>query len=766
MPAAVDCPGMECWQALFRGALPPGERERWARHLESCPSCQERLDRTEELGEALRRPARRVGDPTLAAPDPAWSQFLERLRGVRSPVRVGPEEPPDLDFLRPADRPGLLGTLGPYEVREVIGQGGMGVVLKAFDPALHRLVAVKVLSPALAGSATARRRFTREAQAAAAVCHDHVVAVHGVSEADGLPYLVMQYVAGESLQDRLDRCGPLEPGEVVRIGLQTASALAAAHAQGLIHRDVKPANLLLEGGLARVKVTDFGLARMVADVGLTQAGVVAGTPEYMAPEQARGEQVDHRSDLFSLGGVLYACCTGLPPFRGPTALAVLRQVGDEAPTPVRSLNPGVPAWLEGLIARLMAKDPAQRLKGAAEVAALLERYLAHLRQPATVPAPKLPPAPADVCLGSATPRLRGAPARRVPQRLGLTALVVMTVLGLGWIAFGVPGDGGKPGEWQEVFSYDFRGRPVPAELTVVGDDGGQFVRTEPEGLRISLPGNREKPAGVALTAPFVIQGDMDITATFQILKAEEPDARASFGVGVMLRADKAESREWATLARLARPQGRQVVFWDRAVPGPDGRPRMEAGEEPATATSGRLRLKRTGTTLHYLWTPDTEGDQFQEVHQCEFGAEDLTGVQVAAATARQARALDVRLIDLRIRNGGLAPDGAAAFPQKVRSRRWLLTALTLGLVFTLVLGGWLYVQRRRGAKGSSRAAVEDGQARLNAADPSASLPCPGCGKKLRIKAELAGKQVKCPQCGAAFHVPGTAPSAPTPGRPG
>src|SRR5262249_34879124 len=145
-------------------------------------------------------------------------------------------------------------------------------VLKAYEPALHRLVAIKVLSPALAGSATARRRFIREAQAAAAVSHDHIVPVHGVHESAGLPYLVMQYIAGESLQDRLTRFGPLETAEIVRIGLQTAQGLAAAHAQGLIHRDIKPANILLEGeltpagaGVSRVKITDFGLARMLDD---------------------------------------------------------------------------------------------------------------------------------------------------------------------------------------------------------------------------------------------------------------------------------------------------------------------------------------------------------------------------------------------------------------------------------------------------------------------------------------------------------------------
>ena len=205
-------------------------------------------DRAEECGErpadswAGRSATRRPRPPTRP-----WRRSWNGCTRSKSLDRPAPLEPADLYFLHPADRPDLLGTLGEYEVQEVIGQGGMGVVLKAFEPALHRLVAIKVLAPALAGSATARRRFTREAQAAAAVCHEHVVAVHGVHEADGLPYLVMQYVAGESLQDRLDRTGPLEVVEVVRIGMQTAAGLAAAHAQGLIHRDVKPANLLLEG---------------------------------------------------------------------------------------------------------------------------------------------------------------------------------------------------------------------------------------------------------------------------------------------------------------------------------------------------------------------------------------------------------------------------------------------------------------------------------------------------------------------------------------
>ena len=296
-----------------------------------------------------------LGD--AAREEPALRQLVEELKsGDPAPVE-------DLSFLRPAEKPGVLGLLGPYEVQEEIGRGGMGVVLKAVDSTLNRVVAIKVLSPFLACSATARRRFTRESKAAAAVCHDHIVTVPAVAEVDGLPYMVMQYVAGESLQARLDRAGPLDVKEIIHIGLQTASGLAAAHAQGLIHRDIKPANLLLEGepgalatGGVRVRITDFGLARTADDVQLTREGVVAGTPEYMAPEQARGEPVDHRADLFSLGSVLYAMSTGFPPFRGTSPLAVLRQVTEAIPAPVRERNSEVPAWLEAVIMRLLAKD--------------------------------------------------------------------------------------------------------------------------------------------------------------------------------------------------------------------------------------------------------------------------------------------------------------------------------------------------------------------------------------------------------------------------
>src|SRR5262245_34089496 len=182
-----------------------------------------------------------------------------------------------LDFLAAASDPEVFGRIGHYEVTEIVGRGGMGIVLKARDTKLHRIVAIKVMVPELASNPTARRRFQREAHAAAAVVHQHIVTIHAVED-DRLPYLVMEFIDGQSLQEKINREGHLTLIEVLRIGQQVASGLAAAHAHGLMHRDVKPANILLENGVERVRITDFGLARAVDDVGVTRTGEVAGTP--------------------------------------------------------------------------------------------------------------------------------------------------------------------------------------------------------------------------------------------------------------------------------------------------------------------------------------------------------------------------------------------------------------------------------------------------------------------------------------------------------
>jgi serine/threonine protein kinase len=289
------------------------------------------------------------------------------------------QEESDLAFLQPSTSPGSLGRLGHYEVREVIGRGGCGIVLKAFDEKLERIVAIKVMAPELAATSPARKRFLREARATAAIRHENVVSIYAVEE-QPLPFLVMEYIDGNTLQQRLDRTGPLDVRDVLRIGQQIASGLAAAHAKGLIHRDIKPGNILLENRTDHLKITDFGLARSADDASMTQSGVIAGTPLYMSPEQAQARDIDHRSDLFSLGSVLYVMCSGRPPFRAATSLAVLRRVVEDQPRPIQGIMPEVPAWLVAIIGRLHAKAPEDRFATAQEVGDLLGRCLSEFEQ--------------------------------------------------------------------------------------------------------------------------------------------------------------------------------------------------------------------------------------------------------------------------------------------------------------------------------------------------------------------------------------------------
>jgi serine/threonine protein kinase len=358
---------------LLEGDLPETTQTEVAAHIETCPNCRLQLE-------------------SFAADESVWVDMREALADGDM-QRVLSAEPADLlasiplDFLSPSDNPAMLGRVGEFEILELIGCGGMGIVLKGYDHELNRFVAVKVLHPHCAISAAARRRFTREAQAAAAVVHQHVVPIHAVGVNHHPPYLVMSFIPGESLQERLSREGPMEVVDVLRIGQQVAEGLAAAHAQGLVHRDIKPGNILLERNVDRVLLTDFGLARAADDASLTQSGVIAGTPQFMSPEQARGDNVDHRTDLFSLGTVLYTLLAGHSPFRAETAMAVLRRVCEDSPRPLRELNPAVPAWLEALIARLQAKLPADRFDSATQVANLLKGSLAHVQQPTQVALP-------------------------------------------------------------------------------------------------------------------------------------------------------------------------------------------------------------------------------------------------------------------------------------------------------------------------------------------------------------------------------------------
>jgi serine/threonine protein kinase len=746
--------------------LPPDDQERYESHLESCPACREQLEQLASSGEPLLRLARQFGDPTCCPDDPTLAQVMEQLQELQSPVRAAVGEPADLSFLRPAGRPGLLGSLGTYEVLEVIGRGGMGLVLKALDPALQRLVALKVLAPHLAVSTTARRRFVREGRAAAAVRHEHVVAVHAVHEAEGLPYLVMQYVPGESLQARLDRAGPLDVAEVVRIGYETASGLAAAHEKGLIHRDIKPANLLLEDSPARVRITDFGLARAADDVPLTQQGVVAGTPEYMAPEQARGEPIDPRADLYALGCVLYACCTGAPPFHGEAPVTVLRRVTEEEPPPVREQNPDVPAWLEQFITRLLAKDPADRVQTAAEAAALLQGYLLHVQEPARTPAPALPSLPLPL-----SPQERRRPLsllafvprrRHVVLALALALPAVLIVLGalvreaeapeaadpalamLNRLRARVQRDESRPS------------RPVVAIA---------FKDTPPESLPSPDCGVwKVTDADLKLLTTFDRLQSLDLTDARLVTDAALKDLSSLRQLRHLYlgrtRVTDAGLKDVAALRQLRGLGLEEIEVTDAGVRDVAGLTQLTYLNLGGThLTDAGMKELAPLTQLRMLCLYDTAVTDaamrdllgFSRLEKLLIGDTAVT----EAGLKELAPLAQLRTVDRQTSSSGefprrgrgapgAAPPQAADGPPSGGGKGWAAAAAVLLLVIGSSLAGvwWLLRPNRR-----------PGEAATAASEPDIAVSCPGCQRKLRARAALAGKKVKCPGCGQPVLVP-------------
>ncbi len=379
MTASPSCPPVRALRQFAHAPAGDDRAESLRRHLGQCSRCREILtafeaeDSAPSGDPAASPPADLVGTvrnapppplpPTIACPAPT-SPPLVKVTADSTEQLIG--------LLPPAQEEDALGRLGPYRLLRVLGSGATGVVFLAEDVQLGRPAALKVMKPVSDDSDLARQRFLREARAAALLDHDHVVPIYQIGEDRGLPFLAMKLLQGETLGDRLEREGQLLIHEVLRIGREVALGLAAAHDKGLVHRDVKPANIFLEGPDARVKLVDFGLARGGEDAQLTRTGTVLGTPAYMSPEQARGARADHRSDLFSLGGVLYRMCAGRTPFKADDTMGMLLALTHDDPPPVRALNSDVPEPLAGLIARLLAKRPEGRPQSAAAVADLLE----------------------------------------------------------------------------------------------------------------------------------------------------------------------------------------------------------------------------------------------------------------------------------------------------------------------------------------------------------------------------------------------------------
>jgi serine/threonine protein kinase len=326
--------------------------------------------------------------------------------------------------------PVVGGEFGGFRIVALLGEGGMGRVYRAEDPQLRREVALKVMKPAVAAKPESRGRFLREARAMAAVHHDNVAPIFQVSEVDGVPFLAMPLLRGESLAVRLKREGVLPTADVLHIGREAAAGLVAVHARGLIHRDIKPTNIWLEtlpddSGAARprwrVKLLDFGLAREQSESdAVTQEGVVLGSPAYMSPEQTDGKSLDPRSDLFSLGSVLYECATGRRSFQEKTFTAILAAVGGHHPPPAYEVNPHVPQELSALIGRLQAKSPADRPPSAHSVAESIHVIEAG-QQPGTRSEPP--------------ERLSSGPSRRRSRRFSVGCSVSVTIAAILMVSF-------------------------------------------------------------------------------------------------------------------------------------------------------------------------------------------------------------------------------------------------------------------------------------------------------------------------------------------
>ena len=413
------CP-TEALSLLMRDELEQSEQESITAHLDSCEDCRQRLEHTITSEDVLSEAQEFLRNDTaieLLSPASTLAHLPPQRNGTLSSGLHNNENGPEpglsshwvLGLLNPPTEPGFLGRIDDLHVSRVIGQGGMGVVLQAWDPELQRFLAVKLLSPMLSHSGAARQRFLREAQSTAAIVHPNIVPIFTVSAEQELPHIVMPYIGGGSLQHLIDETGPIPLQRTLALGLQVAEGLAAAHQQGIIHRDIKPANLMLDEGGFRVMLTDFGLARALDEAGatgatLTGTGAVAGTPQYMSPEQARGELVDHRTDLYSLGAVLYALATGRVPINATSTLEILRKIGKEKSTPIAEINEAYPLWFQSIVDQLMHPAKEKRIQSAQEASLLLKETLAHVRAPTRIALPatlatKKFPAPRAAAIG-------------------------------------------------------------------------------------------------------------------------------------------------------------------------------------------------------------------------------------------------------------------------------------------------------------------------------------------------------------------------------
>lgn len=334
-------------------------------HVSYCSSCcnsLETCDNDDTLAGTVRQLAERPPDQL----DREIEELITVLRVTPCPsVQIDDDDEPT-DQQGCHEAASKLGWLGPFRIDDVIASGGMGVVLKGEDPHLQRPVAIKIMKPSIAARPDARRRFLCEARAMATLSDDHIIAIHQVGEHEGTPYFVMPMLTGQSLAERIANV-PLEVEEAVRISKQVAAGLSIAHDSNILHKDIKPSNIWIEADTGRVKILDFGLS------GDSDGNQIIGTPGYMSPEQARRDTLDQRSDLFSLGCVLYEALSGISPFRAINRNASLLAVHLREPRPLSQVNPLVSESLSQLVMQLIEKQAEDRIQSSAELLRQLEK---------------------------------------------------------------------------------------------------------------------------------------------------------------------------------------------------------------------------------------------------------------------------------------------------------------------------------------------------------------------------------------------------------
>ncbi|MEL7335092.1 MAG: serine/threonine-protein kinase, partial [Planctomycetota bacterium] len=416
--------------ALLNDTLQMPQLRDAEQHLAECSVCQSRLESAagdqQQWNDSKVALAADVVATMPAVPRPRKSTGSHRTKRdlpdeTKRGIDVSPEggvfanDAADVAFDSQEQTVAAPQRLGRYDVYGVIGRGGMGVVYHGWDASLNRPVAIKQLSQHLATLPSARRRFTREARASATMVHPSIVPIYEVSAGNEkeTAFLVMPLIGEsdsansdplsdaqspdsrftrtartENLQQRIDRVGAMPVSEAIDIARQVAEGLAEAHSRGVVHRDIKPGNLLLQPGTQRIFITDFGLARAVDDATMTVSGTVGGTPQFMSPEQSAGRDVGPSSDLFSLGVVLYVMLTGEVPFNASTPIAVLRKIIDEAHVPATKIDPTLPEWVDTLLDRFLCKSPSDRLSDANAAADLLQRLQQHVRNPSAFPLPE------------------------------------------------------------------------------------------------------------------------------------------------------------------------------------------------------------------------------------------------------------------------------------------------------------------------------------------------------------------------------------------